>query len=287
MKRFIYEDVNNKIEICLNGPYVYSSSELNDYTLTQNTEKYPNTDGEEVGEILYEPRSISISGYIRAERAAELEKLRYKLVKAFDGKTFGRLRYTNGSNDFYADVKAEKQPSFGTAMGNMQTFIIYLKIHDFYWKKYRHRYADINTVLSTRRDLIRGSFILPCVWTEIFNRKIVVNSGDVETGMTITIKGKSDTDNQEMGVDIVNHSTGKHLKIKYDCLKDDVLIIDSKNYMVYLNNEKALQLVDETAESDFFGLQAGQNDIEIVNNRTDNEIEVSLGFTEMYRSVPV
>lgn len=287
MKSFIYEDENNKIEISLNGPYVYSGSDLNSYSLTQVTEKYPNTDGEEVSEVLYEPRPISINGYIRAKSILELENLRHNLQKAFDGKSFGRLRYNNGARSFYADVKAEKNVEFGTPTGTMQTFIIYLKIHNFYWKKYRLKYADMTTYLSTRQDLIHGSFKLPCVWTELYNRKTVINNGEVKVGMIITIKGKSDTDNQEMGLDIINHSTNEHLMIKYDCLKDDVLVIDNSNFMVYLNNEKALHLVDENDGSDFFALQVGENDIEIVNNRTDNEFEVSLGFTEMYRSVPV
>ena len=287
MKKFIYEDSDNKIEISLNGPYVYSSSDLNGYTLTQVTEKFPNTDGEEVGEVLYEPRSINIKGYLRANSKAELEKLRYNLHKIFDGKTFGRLRYVNGTNKFYANVKAEKSVEFGTSTGFMQTFIIYLKIHDFYWKRYRHNYADVNTVLSVKQDVIHGSFALPCVWTEIYNRKTVVNSGDVKVGMIITLKGKSGTENQGKGIEIINHSTNEHLTVKYDCIKDDMLVIDSKDFMVYLNNEKSLQLVDENNGSDFFCLQVGKNDIEIVNYCTDNELEVSLGFTEMYRSVPI
>lgn len=287
MKSFIYEDENNRIEISLDGPYVYSSADLNSYALTQVTEKYPNTDGEEVGEVLYGPRSISINGYIRARSLIELEKLRYNLQKTFDGKTFGRLRYINGTNKFYANVKAEKSVEFGTVAGTMQTFIIYLKIHDFYWKKYRHKYVDGVTYLATRQDLIFDSFTLPCVWTELCNRKTIVNKGEVKTGMIITVKGRSDTDNQEQGIDIINHSTNEHVTVKYDCMKDDVLVIDSTDFMVYLNNEKALQLVDENDGSDFFTLKVGENDIEIVNKRTDTEIELTIGFTEMYRSVPI
>ena len=287
MKKFIYEDEINKIEISFNSPFVYSSADLNSYSLTQQTERYPNTDGEEVREVLYEPRSVSINGYIKAESLMDLEKLRYKRICAFDGKTTGKLRYYNDTERFYAVVKAEKTTEFGSPVGFMQTFIIHLKIHDFYWKRYRHNYSDLNTVISVRQNLVHGEFMLPCVWTELHHRKTVVNNGQVDAPFILTVKGKSDTDNQNIGFDIVNHSTGKHLKIMYDCTKNEVMTIDGENYMLYLNGKKSLHLVDENDGSDFFDLRVGENDIEIINGRTDNEYEITLGFTEMYRSVPI
>ena len=291
MKKFIYSCGKEKLEISLDGPFVHTDSDLNSFSLAENTEKYPDTDGDEPIETLYEARPISISGYIRAESKYELRELRHKLERTFNGKDYGKLMYCCDNNKFYADVKADRPVGFGNVIGNMQTFIIYLKIHDFYWKKYRNRFKGMEHIISTDRDLIRGEFQLPCVWTEIYTRKTVYNAGDVKTPPVISVMGtegeRPSGDYTESGIDIINHSTGEHLLVKCDTFKGETLVIDNTVPMIFLNGNDGLQYFDESDGSDFFDLQTGGNDIEIVNKCKDNTINVSLEFTEKYRSVPI
>ena len=70
--------------------------------------------GVEYTESLYEPRLVTINGYIRGSNDEEILKLRQKMLNILNGKKQGNLVYHTGSHEYFSPAMPDL-PVFGGA----------------------------------------------------------------------------------------------------------------------------------------------------------------------------
>ncbi len=144
------------------------------------------------------------------------------------------------------------------------------------------------TELYSRRDLICHEFTLPCVFTERITRKNVINDGDVNVEPVLRFYNSgthvgTETQTEDFGVEVVNHTTGKTLKLSCNTEPGEVIEVDIPSRKITSNHRGNLiaVLASESFLSDFL-LPTGCNDIEIINHNIMEEIQVFLSFERQY-----
>lgn len=148
--------------------------------------------------------------------------------------------------------------------------------------------SPCKTELYSRRDLICHEFTLPCVFTERTTRTNVINDGDVNVEPILTFynvgtHAGSEVQTEHFGVEVVNHTTGKILKLNCNTEPSEVIEVDIPNRKITSNYRGNLitMLASESFLSDFL-LITGCNDIEIINHNITEEIQVLLSYERQY-----
>lgn len=126
--------------------------------------------------------------------------------------------------------------------------------------------------LVTEDGIADGFFKLPCIFTRRISKSNVLNMGDVDCEPIIKIKvqGEQRTDINTKRLSIKNISANQQLDLYCDAEDGDEIIIDIPNRKIYNQNGKNLiSYLGATSFLSDFGLQKGDNLIEVTNEITD------------------
>lgn len=274
MDYFDFATGDKKIHIGF-GKYMYTSvTGLNDGTITRQSNQYANMDGVEYTESLYEPRFVTVSGYIRANNREEVLKLRQNMVNILNGKDAGRLVYCTGNHKYFAEAIPDL-PVFGNLIQNILPFTLYFNLPKFYWMDAKEAKEYI---LNIEPSLI-FPVTFPTAFSSVTNRKTVVNSGQTGADMVITITCVNDTDGV---ITISNNTTGKYIKISHNMVRGEVITIDTAKYAVISNVSG--NILHKVSDGDFFKLACGANDLQ-VSGVYGGDVSAAVLFNNSYVGV--
>lgn len=141
--------------------------------------------------------------------------------------------------------------------------------------------------LFLRRDLINGSFVLPCIFTERISRTMVVNQGTISTEPVLKIYSTGGDAEQvdlgDSGMTIVNHTTGRKITFNYNLLPGEILTVDipARNIISNISGSVPGALSEDSFLSDFY-LCPGANDVEVISYNAGKELAVSVTYKNQY-----
>ncbi len=154
-------------------------------------------------------------------------------------------------------------------------------------KPYFTDVVKMQEVLFSRTDLIRGSFTLPCVFTQRIMRRTLVNRGDVLSEPIITFFGvqqsKEAVVEERSGISIVNHTNGKRIELLYEIAEGETVTLDISKRSIRSdrNGNIMFSLGKESYLSDFW-LDPGENDVEVIRHSENLNMNVSISCDHRY-----
>ena len=282
MEQFEFITDKGRVVFGWGSPYPFSSAEgVCEGSVTRQTLSYPDMDGCDYGEMLYEPRIVTINGYIYAPSRRELPRLRAELTRMCNGKDKGTLKYFNGYRSYQAEAVGEL-PKFSAGTGAVLPFVCNFELFQFYWS------SDRETIASAyqRVDKLRDTVQFPCVLTERVSAPAVLNQGDVQADMVILIRCSAVKEGEysDTRLDIVNQDTGAHIALDYDIRQGETITIDTEACTVTSDLAgNMLHRMNET--SDFFKLAPGHNLIKTVDYSTAKSVSVEIHYREKFVGV--
>ncbi len=135
-------------------------------------------------------------------------------------------------------------------------------------------FEDFNSTklsLFERKDLISGTFTLPCVFTKRIHRVNIINAGQKETEPSVILYCKSQGENENCNITLTNHTSGVKFILNYKLNKGEEVIINFadrtiKSNMKMENNNDGDLIVYMSNDSFLskFKLVPGVNDIECI-----------------------
>lgn len=261
--------------ICISDRSEYMLTSINGQdtgaAVFQRTE-YVDMDGADYVNPLYSPRPLEVYGTIFAETARDLDRLKRKLMTACNAKRDIDLYYDNGYKLYYAKAIVEQLPSFVKVNNCTCEFVVYITVPRFYWLAA----SASQQYVFYRMDKISGSFTLPCVFTERLSRSVVKNGGDVPVYPIFTLVCEASVDS----VTVQNHTNDGIITLNRSLTAGESIEIDCENGKVTSSISGNI-LNSITADSDFFALDCGENDIEC----TATGVTLSAQFNERFVGV--
>lgn len=263
MKIVNFETEKGKISFFKHGDYVLTSVETDAADTETQTEAFINTDGESELETLYNSRTVTVKGYIRAQNQIHLEKLRREMIRLINGKDTGKLTVKSVSGEYFAQSRPETLPTFGDVVQYMQSFICYFKIPSFYWNKISPR-GNVRTLFLRIDKIDKNSTLADgLVFTERICEGNVQNNGDTVGDMIITIKQASAIARSRAHADDVltvsNLTTGESMIINHTLTEGETIIIDTAKSSVKSIKDDTITNILHKLEGDFIKLAIGDN----------------------------
>ncbi len=217
-----------------------------------NKAEYTDTDGADYKEFFYNERSFNISGYILCDTERGYYELRRKLISSLSPKTHHKLVYYNGFEKFTADIIIDRGVTFGKVIKKTNSaFSIPVIIPDFYFNSGREFKKDV----FKRESLVKGTFTLPCIFTQRTNRAEVYNYGDASAVPVFELICFGTSDGN---IEIHNETTNEFLKLDYTPTEGEIITIDCKSFEAESSiNGNIIKHI--TADSVFFDLPEGKS----------------------------
>ncbi len=272
MESFKFVSARGNIEFSLASRYIFSSVEnLNGADVRMQEDKYIGLDGAEYSDILYEPDDITIKGFIRADKKTELPFYRALLFKILNGKENGLLYYKVNNKSYFTEV-LPLRPVVGESVQNILNYIVYFKRISPMWKEERQIKENIYELTKK----LKTTFTLPCEFSQRANKVEILNGGDIPCGCVLTVKGMGES-NATAGIKIINKTTEKEIYLDYLISEGEEVVIDTNEYTVTssINGNIINRLV---SSSEFFKLDVGVNELEVVNLDAGFEVLASVAF---------
>jgi len=235
-------------------------------------------------------RDITITGSINATDKEEILKYKRKLMKVFNPKIDGTLRYELGDFIKEIDCKVETAPTFPYTDNRFKTFSIQLYCANPYWNDISETKEEIaQWIGSFEFDSING-LELTSTGIEMGYREQslivnVINEGDVECGMRVEFKALASVVNPS----ILNVNTQEYIKINKTMEAGEVITVTTnygnKKVQSYLNGvtSNAFNYID--FESTFLQLEVGDNLFRYNADTGIDNLEVSIYYTPKYLGV--
>ena len=291
MKKLKFETEYGKIEMRIGPPYVLSSLNCDNATLSVQTEGYIGTDGEREIETLYDARIVEVKGYISAKSKQELEKLRQNLVRVLNGKDSGTLTVSSGRNTYTARARPTATPNFGDEKQNFLNFTCEFKIPSFYWK--RKLPAGNTFYLFKRENMATTDTVITngAVLTERTSGGVINNSGDTVGDMVITLYrpvGSGEIATQSAGSDIIvisNETTGQKMTINHSMAEGESVVIDTENTTVKSFLGEVETNILHQLDGEFMKLPLGENKIKVTNIATDSVLILTAEYYDKLKGV--
>lgn len=290
MKRVTFKKGTNEISFGLHSAFVLSSTEgFSDGNFSRNVLEFIDTDGVSLNGGYYEPRTVTVKGFIRAKDERTMTYYKQKLTSFLDCREEGILEYENGARAYQSVAVPDGLPVFGTPMQGMVSFVAYFMIPGFYWQELPMCQRDI---LNTEANLI-FPFTFPGPFSIVTTRGNVVNSGPLPTPCKIHIRGtlsSFSTFSLSQGLEILNHTTKTRLLINYDITEDEEIIIDTAEpYIESSLSGNILNKIDFGESGDYpdyktdiaMKLAPGANDIECINYNPSHLIRATISYYQL------
>lgn len=251
----VENDRGNILELTNNPRYtVYNIEGLNPPQATINTSVNTTSDGSKVNNVRLENRNIVIYTTINGD----VEANRINLYKYFPIKKSVKLHFTNGTRDVYIEGVVELIEC--KLFTNRQVAQISLICPKPYFKAV----AELVTMFSDVSKLFEFPFSIGKTGVEISaittnQRRSIVNTGDVETGIIIKLFATGTVVNPIL-YDVLQRT---QLKLNFTMLPSDTLVINTNV------GEKSIELIRDgvtynalgymAQNSSWFNLLAGDN----------------------------
>lgn len=285
MAKLIYTNSRgDSIELGQSAPFFVTNIEgFSNVDNIINTIKSPNQDGETEVNSTLSSRNLVIQGeYYTRDRQGG----RDKLIKVFNPKLQGRLRYENANLIKEIICKPEKTPSISSTNKATVPFIINLFAANPYWRDIQTKKEEI--------AIWRGAFEFPL---EIIEEGIelgcrepslivnVFNKGDVSCGMKIQFKALATVVNPSL----FNVNTREYFKINKIMEAGEVITVTTnfQNKRVELNKNgivtNAFNWID--LQSTFLQLDVGDNLLRYDAEIGLENLEVNIYYTPQYLGV--
>lgn len=216
-------------------------------------------DGTTIEDKSLDEREINIIGKIRGTSRGDVLYCRRKLIRIFNPKLKGKLKYSYGGIIKEIDVEVEESPVFAKSnVWRVQRFMINLLGPDPFLLDIYESGELIQTWIKGFQFPLKLPFQLR---QRGETKKNIYNEGDVETPVEIIFKGPA------VNPSVTNLTTNEFIKVKRTLTSDDTLYITTErgNKKVEIKRgngerENAFHYID--LDSTFFSLQAGDNLIE-------------------------
>ena len=251
----VENDRGNTLELTNNPNYtVFKIEGLNPPQATINSSVNTTTDGSNINSVRLENRNIVI--YIAME--GDVEANRINLYKYFPVKKNVKLMFSNEARNIYIEGYVELvECDLFTSREVAQISIICPRPY----------FKDVNDLVTTFGDvssMFEFPFSIPKSGIEISaittnQRKSIVNTGDIETGIIIKLFAVGTVVNPVI-YDVLNRT---QLKLNFTMLASDTIVINTNV------GEKSIELIRDgvtynamgymAQNSSWFELQSGDN----------------------------
>lgn len=275
----IYENDIGKISFSGSGKETWRIKEITGLELPGknfNVVSYAGQDGQETISEMAAPRVITISGDV-----CSMDMLQHELSRAVRilNKP-GRLKLYLGNRQRKIDCRVnafELVPRSGV----YQPFVLQL-IAD---KPFFEDFKNLSVGVFSRMDMVGNDNILPMALTGRSSEVNINNLGHVKTEPIFYVYNISGGTGEasENGFEILNHTTGQHIRLNYSTIDNEIITIDLPGRKITSNkNGNLIQYIsNDTFLSDFW-LSVGANTIEAINNNPNEDINVVCEFTNQY-----
>lgn len=270
------------VELKNSAPYVLTSIEGTGGVETSiQTTKAPFQDGSTLHDVLLENRAIAIEGYVIGASREDMYSRRQTLASVLNPKLgAGTLTYQNDHTIKVIKAVPEQSPVFKERMGNNQQFNIDLLCTLPFW-------MDPGYESVTLRYMMGGltfPLILPTAFSERSYKRVMTNSGDVETPVEIEFYGPA------INPTVKNNTTGEVIIVKRTLVEGETLLISTEfgNKRVEVlradgSRENVFNWID--LSSSFFQLQTGDNELEYTSNNDSYVSSVLIKYRNRYVGV--
>ena len=148
---------------------------------------------------------------------------------------------------------------------------------------YFNDYKDSVTTISISKDLINGTFILPCVWSEYLQKGIVVNNGDKITYPLIEIKTDTAPVAEKSIITIVNNSTGAFICLNHIMREGETVTLDLKTRRIKssIDGNITNHITNDTALDNFY-LDIGENEITFETSDKNQILTANVTYNRLY-----
>lgn len=147
----------------------------------------------------------------------------------------------------------------------------------------------VEMALYSRKDLVKGNFTLPCVFTQRIMTSSVYNHGDVMTEPVFKIFCNCGSDAGEKGILLKNETTGSQLWLQYALQEGETVTVDVAKRQIISdavreeNNGGNLIffITDDTVLKNLY-LVPGENRFVVTNFATESDVLVTCSIKEKY-----
>lgn len=240
-----------------------------------NVAAYPGQAGQVTLSEKTEARTITLKGDVRfdKDRPAHFEISNALRVLNVPGV----LTVSNGIRTRKIGARCMSFEQ-GDRHGPYQVFIAQFICDNPYFEEVRESSAAV----MYRTPLIKKTFSFPTAFAIRRTRSVVYNAGDAAAEPIITIECTSEGENEEIGLDIINHTTGQSIELEYNPAAGEQVVINIPERSIYNNSgENLIETISDDSFLDDFVLAVGGNDLEVIN-RCEAAVRVSCGYLNRY-----
>lgn len=275
MAKLIYtNERGDSIELGQSAPFFVTSIEgFSNVDNIIDSYQSPNQDGESVTNEKLAGRHMVIQGeYYTRDR----QDGRNKLIKVFNPKLEGILKYINGSFIKEIKCKPEKSPVISSTNKSTVPYLINLYASNPFWLDDFETSEEIITWIGGMTFPLRLPTAFSMAGGKIIN---IINDGDVETPIRLEVTGTATNPK------VLNRTTGEFIKVNRTLTSDDTLVIttDFGNKRVELNEQNVFNYID--LNSTFFNLVVGDNVIELTTEDENDNTNIKISYRNRYIGV--
>ena len=221
-----------------------------------------NQDGCDSEDSLLDSRIIKLDVTIRTNNREKLYKLKRKIYRIINPKTYNQdtgrrgellIYYTNDYKEYRIYGKVEDSVEFNERKNNHDSATISFYCQDPYWLDEKGQDIDIKSVKSG----LKFPITFPNKFAEVSFYKYIDNTGDVEAPIQIEYIGPASNPK------ITNETTGEYIQVNMDIGEKETLIIDTREGKETVNLITPYEIKDVYNKIDlnstFFKLIVGKN----------------------------
>lgn len=283
MQKLIFKnDRGQSVELGNTRPFILTEIDgTGGLGTTLITSKAPYQDGTTHHNTWLDPRILPIKGGIVGKDREDRYRKRQQLSSIFSPKIKGTLTYINNALERTIDCAVEAGPTWGKSVRRIQEFMVQLYCPNPLWMD--------RLVIDEEMAQWLGGMTFPLRLPTRFatkgeTRALLINKGDVETPLDITIVGPATNPM------IRNRSTDEFIKVKRILEPSDRLHISTEfgRKRVFIRDNEGVETnvlnwID--LDSTFINLQVGDNAIEYTSDDDMFKARVFVKYRNRYIGV--
>lgn len=283
LQKITYVNVRGEsVEFSHRPPFLLSKLDgLGDIQAEVQSQKSPYQDGSTFIDSLLEERHLTMEISILGNGREDISKKRQKLSRVFNPKLgLGKIIYENGEIKREIQAVSEHVPIFGSEGRGLryQIALVDLICHSPFWEELNPQIVKLEDFVSN----FRFPFSFPVRFATRGDSRVLINSGDVPTPVTVTFRGEATNPK------ITNLDTGEFIKVNRHIPANYQLVIDTKfgNKTVKIVAPDGVEMnamgyID--LDSSFFQLDVGENKFSFITE--GGRPEVYIQYKNMYLGV--
>lgn len=263
--------------IKINGADFYTPFIISEFDPNGGETAYQRTDligdGAVYSNFRYNPRIVSLKGYILPKKGERIEDLRCKLASLVNGKTVDKLTYFDGENSFFCECFGDI-PVFSKPVKESVLFNINFTVPDFFWYS-----SELTSIpVSQRVKNITNPFTLPRVFTIKTANAAVYNHNDFNIYPIIKIIANEMT--STVSLVILNDTTGEKITLsQYAVSAGEAITIDLKSLTADVGGVSVINYFNDFSD---FAIIPGNNLLKVTDSNGNSKITVAVEFNRQY-----